>query len=81
MISKVSGKPLTEKADEMWKWWDDINETEYQKYKTERYKKTTYAYTVPTYTPRHANASSPAHPSPLKPARRPSKQFASAIWC
>jgi hypothetical protein len=51
VVSKVSGKPLTEKADEMWKWWDEYNETEYQKYKTERYKNTTYAYTVPTYTP------------------------------
>lgn len=49
VVAKVSGKPLTDKAEEMWKWWDEYNETEYQKYKPERYKKSYYACTIPEY--------------------------------
>lgn len=46
VIAKVSGKPKTDDATEMWKWWDDYNETEYQTYKPDRYRRST---SVSTY--------------------------------
>lgn len=49
VVAKVSGRVLTEKADVMWKWWDEYNETEYQKYKPERYKKSYYSYSIPEH--------------------------------
>jgi hypothetical protein len=49
VVAKVSGKPLTQEAEEMWKWWDTYNETEYQKYKPERYRTTTVTCSIPHY--------------------------------
>lgn len=39
VIAQVSGKPLTTDVAEMWKWWDEYNETEYQSYKPDRYRR------------------------------------------
>jgi hypothetical protein len=50
VVAKVSGKQLTAVAADMWKWWDEYNETEYQKYKPERYKHSSYSYEVPQYS-------------------------------
>jgi hypothetical protein len=52
VIAKVSGKPLTTVAADMWKWWDAYNETEYQNYKPDRYKRTVSVstYEIPTYS-------------------------------
>ncbi len=45
VIARVSGKPATNVAADMWKWWDEVNETEYQKYKADRVKR---SYSVAT---------------------------------
>ncbi len=52
VIAKVSGKPMTTVAADMWNWWDEYNETEYQSYKPDRYKRTVSisTYEVPTYS-------------------------------
>ena len=52
VVAKVSGKPMTNVAADMWKWWDEYNETEYQSYKPDRYKRTVSVstYEIPTYS-------------------------------
>jgi hypothetical protein len=65
VIAKVSGQPMTAVAADMWKWWDSYNETEYQSYKPDRYKRTVSitTYEIPTY-----NTSTPSTPStPVDP--------------
>ncbi len=51
VIARVSKLPLTDSAEAMWKWWDDYNESEMQKYKPERYKSTYATSTIPQYSP------------------------------
>lgn len=52
VVARVSGKPLTTVAGDMWKWWDEYNETQYQSYKPDRYKRTVSVstYEIPTYS-------------------------------
>jgi len=51
LISKVSDLPLTSTSQEIWKWWDEYNETNYQDYKPQRYNYDTLAERVPQYAP------------------------------
>jgi hypothetical protein len=60
IIAKVSGKPLTDQAEMMWKWWDQYNETEYHKYKPERYQTTTSSHVIPHYY--HPSCFAPGTP-------------------
>ncbi len=48
VIAEVSGRPYTDDPTQMWEWWDQYNETEYQRYKPERYQRET----ITTSTPR-----------------------------
>jgi hypothetical protein len=50
VVARVSNKPVTTVAADMWKWWDQYNETEYQTYKPDRYKRTVSVstYEIPT---------------------------------
>lgn len=51
LISKVSDLPLTSTSQEIWKWWDEYNETNYQDYKPQRYNYDSLADRVPQYIP------------------------------
>ncbi len=65
VIARVSGKPATNVAADMWKWWDEVNETEYQKYKADRVKRSYSVATIEVYTPEPTGT--PSGP----PARNP----------
>ena len=46
LIAYVSEQPFTDKAEDIWNWWDEYNETGYQQYKPERYTSTGYTTTT-----------------------------------
>ncbi len=49
VISSVANREFSSDAKEMWEWWDDYSETEYQAYKPERYRRTRLVSRVPQY--------------------------------
>lgn len=49
VLSQVAAKEFSGEAREMWEWWDAYNETAYQEYKPERYRRTSLADRVPQY--------------------------------
>ncbi|MGC4003039.1 MAG: polymorphic toxin-type HINT domain-containing protein [Pirellulales bacterium] len=61
VIEKVSGQAYTDVAEDLWKWWDAYNETEYQKYKPDRYTRSVAVYTVAEY-----NYTPPPSPAPVR---------------
>ncbi len=53
LVSTVGNFEFNGNVKELWNWWDEYNETDYQSYKTERssYSQQTIAYSDPTDTP------------------------------
>lgn len=51
VIARVSGRLLAPVATDMWHWWDEYNETEYQKYKTDRLRRSYSVSTVSISAP------------------------------
>lgn len=49
VISKVANRSYTEDPKEMWRWWDSYNETEYQRFKPERYQRERIVTTEPRF--------------------------------
>jgi hypothetical protein len=50
VIARVSKMPFTTSAEEMWKWWDDYNEAEMQRFKPDRYRSSYATSTMPQYS-------------------------------
>lgn len=61
VIARVSGRLLAPVAADMWQWWDEYNETEYQKYKTDRLRR---SYSVSTVSISAPPASAPPASTP-----------------
>ncbi len=53
VISYISGEELPADPKEVWQWWDKYNETNYQAYKPERYKRNSLSLRVPQYVTTH----------------------------
>lgn len=53
VISYISGEELPADPKEVWQWWDKYNETNYQAYKPERYKRNSLSQRVPQYVTTH----------------------------
>lgn len=51
LISDVSGQKFAEVPQDVWKWWDKYNETNYQAYKPSRYRRDALDFEVPQYAP------------------------------
>lgn len=51
VIARVSGRLLAPVAADMWQWWDEYNETEYQKYKGDRLRRSYSVSTVSISAP------------------------------
>ncbi len=49
VLSQVAAREFSGEAKEMWKWWDQLNETRYQDYKPERYQLSSLSDRVADY--------------------------------
>lgn len=49
LLSVIADREFTGDVNEMWDWWDDFNETKYQAYKPERYRRSGLTFRVPEY--------------------------------
>lgn len=47
VIARVSKLPLLSSAESMWKWWDDYNESQMQKFDPQRYRSSYATSTIP----------------------------------
>lgn len=50
LISDVTDKEFVNVPADVWKWWDEYNETNYQDYKPARYRRDAMAFEVPEYS-------------------------------
>lgn len=57
VIARVSGRLLTSDAADMWRWWDEYNETEYQISKADRVRRSSSVSTVSVSLPETAPSS------------------------
>jgi len=57
VIARVSGRLLTSDAADMWRWWDEYNETEYQRSKADRVRRSSSVSTVSVSLPETAPSS------------------------
>ncbi|MFO0942669.1 MAG: polymorphic toxin-type HINT domain-containing protein [Pirellulales bacterium] len=51
LISDVSDEEFPNVPTDVWKWWDQYNETNYQAYKPSRYRRESLNFEVPQYSP------------------------------
>lgn len=49
LLSAVAGEEIPSNATDMWQWWDDTNEVEYQKYKPGRYREQRVRRDIPLF--------------------------------
>lgn len=50
LISDVTGKEFANVPVDVWTWWDEYNETNYQDYKPARYRRDAMTFEVPEYS-------------------------------
>ncbi len=50
LISDVTGKEFVNVPGDVWTWWDEYNETNYQDYKPARYRRESMSFEVPEYS-------------------------------
>ena len=50
LISDVTGKEFVNVPADVWTWWDEYNETNYQDYKPARYRRDAMTFEVPEYS-------------------------------
>lgn len=48
VLSQIASREFDD-AQSMWKWWDEVNETGYQQFKPERYRRNSLSTVVPEY--------------------------------
>lgn len=51
LISDVTDQEFPSVPGDVWKWWDQYNETNYQAYKPSRYRRDSLNFEVPQYSP------------------------------